>query len=564
MKPKIISRYVALTSQVVMTLLLFLVIVSFLQMFAVEIAYEIRQILKPPKVVSPVVTTQPKKSEEEKRLERIQHSGKEFLPDGTVHLLSPSGYVIGEPYIRRLGYVEDEPYFGRSSKLYIYDVNGNLLWEGPPKEKPYEYLVWAREMGDYYEPSTDALIGEMQLIDPEFSRTLEMPVNSQQITEEVWRYEPGREIFVGYHFGGKRIGCAGSTGFVNLRSEARPLGPVKLFTAWMPKDSFSPALLWQTDKRIYEINFEKQQVQLLFESAGSKIESLRLFDWGFRYGSDFSMSGVKTSLAEKYRPAIHCLTDDGKHHLVMREPEQKVTITVPGDWGDDRVQLTATKDNIFLYHRGTEFKPPLSISQSRKLYAQWVSDFQGRPHKEWVELYKVKDDGSLELIRRFDWTIPARPSVTEIRQREVLERYVRYGVSVSPPLYDLVWYLFLEGKSPGISRYISGPNWILLMIGELHAQQDILNWIVCAVMVCFAFLHYWSRRTTFAKFVFWLVFVGAFNLAGLLTYLAMNHTTVIKCPACGRRRGLAREDCVRCGAMLPAPQPRPGTLVFEL
>jgi hypothetical protein len=551
MKPNVISKYIALPSRIAMTLLLFLVIVSFLQMFAVEIAYEIRQILKPPKVVSPVVTTQPEKSEEEKRLERIQHSGKEFLPDGIVHLLSTSRYVVPGGFSRdRTG-------------LGIYDVNGNLLWEGPPNEKPYEYLAWAWEPVDYYDPSTDARIVKMQLIDPEFSCTLEIPVNSQQITEEIWRYEPAREVFIGYRFRGNRIGYAGSTGFVNLRSEARPFGSVRFVIAWVPKDSVSPTLLWQTDKRIYEINFEKQQVQLLFESDGSKIESLRLFDWGFRYGSDFSMSGVKTSLAEKYRPAIHCLTDDGKHHLVMREPEQKVTITVPGDWGDDRVRLTATKDNIFLYHRGTEFKPPLSVSQSRKLYAQWASDFQSRPHKEWVGLYKVKDDGILELTNRFDWTIPARPSVTEIRQREVLERYVRYGVSVSPPLYDLVWYLFLEGKSPGIYRYIGGPNWILLMIGELHAQQDILNWIVCAVMVCFAFLHHWSRRTTFARFVFWLVFVGAFNLAGLLTYLAMNHTTVIKCPACGRRRGLAREDCVRCGAMLPAPQPRPGTLVFE-
>jgi DNA-directed RNA polymerase subunit RPC12/RpoP len=49
----------------------------------------------------------------------------------------------------------------------------------------------------------------------------------------------------------------------------------------------------------------------------------------------------------------------------------------------------------------------------------------------------------------------------------------------------------------------------------------------------------------------------------LLTYLALNHTTVIKCPICGRRRGLKRVDCIRCGAKLPAPEQREVDLIFN-
>jgi hypothetical protein len=82
-------------------------------------------------------------------------------------------------------------------------------------------------------------------------------------------------------------------------------------------------------------------------------------------------------------------------------------------------------------------------------------------------------------------------------------------------------------------------------------------------MMVFVFLHGWARRTFWPRFVFWLVFVGLFNLAGLLTYLALNHTVVIKCQVCGKRRGLAWVDCVRCQAELPAPKRGKLDLIFN-
>jgi len=81
-------------------------------------------------------------------------------------------------------------------------------------------------------------------------------------------------------------------------------------------------------------------------------------------------------------------------------------------------------------------------------------------------------------------------------------------------------------------------------------------------MMGFALWHGWSRRTSWSKLFLWLIIVGAFNLAGLLTYLALNHTTVIKCPACGKKRGLERFNCIRCGSGLPVPQRRPTDLIL--
>jgi hypothetical protein len=101
--------------------------------------------------------------------------------------------------------------------------------------------------------------------------------------------------------------------------------------------------------------------------------------------------------------------------------------------------------------------------------------------------------------------------------------------------------------------FFCGMLQFLLWFGPLNGPA---NWAISALMMGFVFWHGWPRRTSNAKLIFWLVFVGLLNLAGLLTYLALNHTAVIKCPACGWHRGLAQSDCIRCHASLPAPKPR--------
>ncbi|MCK5175698.1 MAG: hypothetical protein KAR47_20045 [Planctomycetes bacterium] len=64
------------------------------------------------------------------------------------------------------------------------------------------------------------------------------------------------------------------------------------------------------------------------------------------------------------------------------------------------------------------------------------------------------------------------------------------------------------------------------------------------------------------RFALWLVFVAAFNVAGLMTYLALNHTVLIRCANCGKRRGLERADCPACNAQLPKPVPREVDLIL--
>jgi len=101
------------------------------------------------------------------------------------------------------------------------------------------------------------------------------------------------------------------------------------------------------------------------------------------------------------------------------------------------------------------------------------------------------------------------------------------------------------------------------VIMDIQPYGGVINRVLSALMMVFVFLHGWPRRTSWPRFVTWLVFVGLFNLAGLLTYLALNHTAVVKCPVCGKRRGLARVDCVRCRAELPAPERGKLDLIFS-
>lgn len=523
------SKHVAGPARVVSTVLILLIAVGILQGIIIQLA----MVLTIKKYGPP--TMKPKKiSEEEKHLEKIRNSAKQFLPDGTIHLV----YEFS-----------DTPTFSADDQKQqeIYDANGRLLWSGLEKDRPYEYLSWTRMRPGYGEGFDEQRMKQTQTITPEFSRTLEMPVRSREKIEQVWRYDPTRQLFVGYRVvDGGNIGYIGSTGFTDSKSRAKPFGRFKLFTAWCPEDSFSPTLLWQTNRRVYEINFEKQQVQLIFESIESNIKQIALHKWRAIRPQTPKDSNIP------YRPLIKCLTEDGKHHLIMRNPDENMTVTVDGDWWSEALSFTATTQDIFLLRPDTERRLSSAFRKSPKLALEWLRKVRSKPYKQWLELYSVDNQGELHLLNVHDWTVPARPgSVVEASPPWIKVRH--YACQFSTPLYDLAWYL-LGGEwvySYRSNDFIFG---FAVITRELLPGNSVLNWLLGLAMMGFAFWHGWPRRTSRAKFIFWLLFILAFNLAGLLTYLALNHTTIIKCPTCGRRRGLGQVNCVRCGAELPAPE----------
>ena len=540
-----LSKYAAMPARIVTTVVVFLFIVAALQTITLEVSYEISKMLRPlRRRTRPVQeTVQPvakEPTEQEKRLTRIRNSSKQFLPDGTIHLVHNLGYTLGRMDI--------------PAKEQIYDVNDNLLWEGPAKDSPYKYLSWPTRNNRRYtimERFNGRQMKQMQMIMPEFSQTLEIFVSSGEKIIQIWRYHPAKDYFIGYGSNGKKVGYIGSTGFTDSESKVKPFGKFRLFAAWGPQDSFGRTLLWQTNNRIYEISFEKQRVDVIFESIEEDITWMHLYEGGFDEHQVSKASRIY------YRPFVRCVTEVGKHHLIIRQPEQKLTITIPEDWKNwigNYYWFTSTKQGIFLRRDWIQVRfPPDYSSWSLQLRQQWDRNYRSRPQRHWVELYKVDAKGGLKLLNHYDWIVHGRPERGIRYTYKDLSTIIRRYVSAfSPPLY---WYLsvgkmwrFVRQQSNELVRDLVG------VIVWLRPGSGILNWVLSVLMMGLAFLHGWPRLTSWARFAFWLVFVGIFNLAGLLTYLALNHTVVIKCPVCGKRRGLAQVDCVRCQAELPAPE----------
>ena len=539
-------KYIATPSKIITTTVIILSAIYILQAFAIAISMEMDG--KARKKASKQVVKEPEKelTEEEKKLEIIKSTQKRFLSDGTLfHVKYPE---------RR--YFSDGIRY-ESIKMKIYDEDTNPLWEGPANNNPYDFISWLDKSTGFNTHINYSRLKTYKMITPELSRSIQIPVRSKKKILQVWQYNWEKGYFKGYTPDGRKPGYLGSAGFT--RSNAESLGTLKDFTAWCPEDSYSPTLLWQTKRKIYRINFEKQQFKLLFESPDSDIE---INGW-----QKIQFSKEKTSKPPHRTtlPSIQCQTEDGKLYLITLDPEKTLAINLPKDQPKETYpwqQLSATKAGIFLRRRGNNRYIPKEVWGSIKLIEQWREKIRKEPTRNWVELYKVDNQGDLELIKRYDWTEPPekyQTSSVRYHMGDTIRHYVR---SVSPILYDLPWKIY--GMS--IQKFYRENTFsgsLLRATNQLRPNSSILSWILTALMASLVVLHAWPRRTTWQRLIFWTIFTLAFNLAGLLTYLALNHTTVIKCKACGKRRGLERTDCIRCTAELPTPEKRKTNLILQ-
>ncbi len=525
MKPAKCTKYITDAFRIAVTVLLFLFIVAFVQIIFIQITFLF--------ISKDTIGSDTFKSDEW----RINSSSKKLMADGTIHLV----YTTKHSYIRR-GYSEEQ----------IYDVNGNLMWQGTEKDRPFEYLQWAGYPRGSF---NDHQLLYMQQITPELSRVLDIPVNSSQRTEEIWRYDIERQIFRGYGLEGEVVGYIGATGFAVSQSEAVGLGEFQLFTL-CGGSGLNPVFLWQTENRIYEINLETRQVQVLFKSPESNIDMIRLNNWRQK-PSEKSAGDIE------YRPLIFCRTEDNMYYLIMREPEQTITIDAFKNENPDSYSLdaAATNEGVFLLCNRRSFYPPVGISQKEK--KRYWKEYRQKPEPRYLEFYSIDDSSEIELVSSFDWIKPVIDESVLWAGMEFYERYKKMASSVSPPAYDLLWRFFENGMSRLSKRRFGIIRELVWITRQNQADGSFANLFLCSLMVMFAFWHGWSRRTSWGRFIFWLAFVGLFNLAGLLTYLALNHTVVIKCPVCGKRRSLEIENCIRCKAQLPLPERRKLDLILS-
>jgi len=530
MKIKNKFQYIAKPVKVFMTVLIILLAVSIVQGIFIEIERSYTRKNQYKAEEKPEANL----SQEEQRQERIRRSLKEFLPDGTIHLIDRVEHISG-----------------RRDKVQIYDTNDNLLWEGQSDKKPYEYLSWAEQLRSDFSQQD---MKRTQAITPGFSRYIEIPVGLEGSIEQIWRYHPGAQYFKGYDTRGGEIGYIGSNGFTESKSKASAFGKFRQFTAWCPADSFNPILLLQTQKSIYQINFEKKDVELLFESTDTDIRMIRLHAW-----RSLSPDAEEYIDRQKYRPLIQIQTNDRKQHLILQEPKEQFSFNLRSP------SFSATKQAIFVRNYGSDMPPVPDIKSSEKVIEKWTEEVQKKSWNMWTELYKVNNQGNLELVNRYNYT-SSPVSGPAAKNRDPRPAGQRYVSQFSPLMYDLFIRYVAIRFWPRPFGYGSGNDFfydLVLIIDYIRPHSSIINRILSALMMVYVFWHGWPRRTSWGGFVFWLIFTGLLNIAGLLTYLALNHTAVIKCPVCGRRRGLAQVNCVRCKTQLPAPERGKLDLIFS-
>ncbi len=539
---------IAAPCKVFMILIVLLFVIAITQVMGFEIIREIadffdihinRHIYTPEQ--APIIQL----TQDQQNELKITKAQKMVLTNGNVHLVAHIDWrILSWRKRQELEY-----------NIEIYDPNKHLIWKGPVKDKPFEYLEWSHVRLSSplsYRNHQDGLVSqrrmrEIMMITPEFSQSLITPIKSD---DSFWQYDPRQEIFINYTRDWKETAYIGATGLVETKADTEPLGKLINWTSWIPKNTSNLMMLWQTKNSLYQINFTDRQFEILLQSQ-AQIEYMDLNRWRS------IKEGRIRIFPTNQRPFIHILTADRKHHLVLREPKQKITINVPQEWSPQFVQFAAKGKKVFMQYKNAP-----------KAEGPQPTCFQ--------EIYQVDASGNMSLINRYLWKVPefewSHRRKGWFRQ---IDRYkhprpepkksiiIRTMNSLSPSVY----YFVLRISGPNYWRKMLKYNKIYRELGGLmiwtNPEGSLLSWFSIIICAAITLWHAWPRRTSRARLIFWLIFVGIFNLAGLLTYWALNHTPVIACPVCGAKRGLERTDCVRCSVELPRPERGKFDLIFD-
>ena len=461
----------------------------------------------------------------------VEGAGKVFLVDGRFVL------TIQEMQPGQLG----------QTRLTVMEPNNHVFYQGPRDKQPLTFMDWSsgdeeRSRQGWYSTMAPYLPG-LQEVTAEFSRMLIVPVQGpDHRLAGTWRYDVRRRVFRGQDVTGGSMGTIGSNGFFMEAKSAQSFDLCMDLLSGQRPNRTNPLLLFVGTQTLYRIDLDARQVETLVQSD-SPIR-LHRCHWG------------SISQDALYRPSLAAFTKTGETTILLENPNEVIRCSIPSKHANHPTppMVVATQDKVFMQVMETAGLPD---TQDESLLDQWRRQSRDRQTQHTIRLIEVSRSGTLREISSFSWIRPPR---------RIDEWYTRY---------THVWRVVNVVSSPMLHQCLSGisdaqrramPTYLSETLGSMgHIRYNKAPYQIATcsiVMALLALLHAWPRRTTWGRLAFWVVMVLAFNLAGLLTYLALNHTPVIGCSACGRRRGLLRPDCPACHGPLPVPQARPTDLVF--
>jgi len=475
------------------------------------------------------------------KTDRILRSDKRFQADGTMH------YVYTVPSPRNHG--EEE------KLIQVYDTNDLLLWSGRSKPIPYTYLSWGTShiWRHYYrfEGLNQGTVERIHAITPEFSQTLDIPINKDKQTQAIWRYDPGRQYFAGYTTDGNRIGFLGANGLVPTRAACQPLEEPLIGVTWCPPGADHPMMLWMTNSRLFQIDFAKQDVSCLVESPQSPLTNLSAQGW-----LDLKPKEALYADPNAHPPLLSCTNEAGTHYFVFRDSKQTVTFNPPPSWGSkvsNNYQFSSTPEGLFFCRDYIDFNEP--PRHDRKELDTWIKQYRQQDKTHWKELYTIDTRGQLNPVNRVSW-IQHKLSEAKYQVAEAPIYYKLINLP-SPLLYTLIGYV--PNYRDAITRFFNQSRYRPTLASQLvrtiafRTSRLVYCGLLSLLAVGLVLWHGIPRQRSRMLLIAWVLITALFNVAGLLTYLAFNHTATVRCVNCGKRRGIETNACPRCAAPLPQP-----------
>ncbi|MHC5083706.1 MAG: hypothetical protein ACYTET_07175, partial [Planctomycetota bacterium] len=419
-------------------------------------------------------------------------------------------------------------------------------FEGDDKDNPYSYIQWYPKNTNRYTRLQQQRLNELNTIGEEFSRQFTVPmVNDRNKRLGHWFFDVDQQIFKYYSVSGKGGEYLGANGFVDTPSEAVKLQDCRGMELWLKPNSYDPMIIYQTLHAVYQIDFQQKEIRTLAETEEDPIRVVMQNNWKERHDYE-------------NRPTLTILTNSNQLYLYLKNPDQVIRTQLPADFTDFAIPQFVANDKT-IYAKYTDF-PETPCYKDREAYTKWYRENFTKPTNRRVRLFEVSPAGEFTETSSFAWTQPGRnPNIVYQDGPRAFNSAVN---SVSSPIPMWLTWKFLRTQS-----YRQWSEMGREMMNFIRAYSEVRLSINLCVMTAFAALtvwHGWPRRTHIAKLIFWTTFVFLFNLPGFLTYLAFNHTPIISCAACGKKRGLAQNSCRACSAALPQPERKETDLLMPL
>ena len=451
-------------------------------------------------------------TKEQTKQNSLYYTQKVYTPSGEIYLAKTNKFMDGEVEKSRTEYRDFD-----GEKVNIFPLSfGNDASIFRHQEYEFDMLTQMR-------PGAKEIIIDV--------------TKGQKITQR-WQWESLKQIFVGYDTKGNVLGYAGINGVFDDIKDAQQFGLPYGMWGFVPDDSYTPKIVWFTDKGVSYLNFKDRKIKPLIE-GGKKVTGLLRQNLGWNTNEWYFDD--KSGQQAGYDSMFFLKTEDNQFYFV--EENCDVTkLEVP----QNTVQagVCGLEGKLYGY---AQIEEPFLLADGQKC------------KKANFGLYNVAKDGVMTPINSVDLMYYPAGKLVPCKGDSEPNRYIlfKYTTIFSPVIMDAVWKRV-------VVAYADRRNFYAYRDFFGFITPYYIGWATLSslVMAGLAFLYARGRCGSKAQLIGWCLFTIVFNLAGLLTCIVVVSQKRIVCHNCGKKRTLQIPNCIYCGSELEKPQPKETDLIL--